>query len=92
MQPNALQPLPYTLVDIDEPPKKGLARLREADALQWKLWFQQYAWFLSLLTAAPGIALIVFTLTGNAAFSVGITALATITPGAVFWWRTRRLT
>ena len=92
MAANPLEPLPYTLVDLDAPEKRGLSRVKEADSLQWKVWVQQYAWFLSLVTAAPGIALIVYTLTASLAVSLGITAVATGTPGLVFWWRTRRLT
>ena len=89
--PNAVTGLPYTLVDIDERQAPFRERLRTADSLQWKLWIQKYAWFVSILTAAPGVALIVWVLTHDLAFALSITALATATPGAVFWWRTRQL-
>ncbi len=88
--PNAVTGLPYTLVEIDERAEPLGKRLREADSLQWKLWIQKYAWFVSILTAAPGVALIVWVLTRDPVFAVWITALATFTPGLVVWRRTRR--
>jgi hypothetical protein len=90
-QPNSVTGLPYSLVDIDAPKLPLVKRVQEADALQWKLWLQRYAWFLSLLTMAPGIALIAYTATRELPFSVGITALAVGAPAGVFWWRTRQL-
>ena len=91
MTQSALPPFPYTLVDIEEPKRGAVSRFREADTLQWRLWIVKYAWFLSLLTAAPGIALIVWTVTGNVFFALAIASLATATPGLVFWRRTRGL-
>jgi len=88
---SALPPFPYTLVDIDEPDAGSRASLRYADPLQWKLWIVKYAWFLSLVTAAPGIALIIYTVTGNLGFSLAITAMATLTPAATLWARMRKL-
>lgn len=87
--PNAVTGLPYTLVEIDEPRKPLADRIRQADSLQWKLWLTKYAWFLSLLTMAPGIALLAYLLTSSLAFALSVTALATLTPGFVFWRRTR---
>lgn len=87
--PNAVSGLPYTLVEIDEPRKPLAKRLQEADSLQWKLWLTKYAWLLSLLTMAPGIALLAYLLTSSLAFALSVTALATLTPGLVFWRRTR---
>lgn len=84
-------PLPYTLVDVDEPEKGPVRRLREADEVQWRFWVLKYAWILSLLTMVPGIGVIAWTLTGDVGFSVGIVALATLIPGSLFWWRTRSL-
>ncbi len=89
--PNPVTGLPYSLVDVDEPRKPLRARVREADSLQWRLWLQRYAWLLSLLTMAPGIALVVFTVTRSFPFAVGITVLATGAPALVFWRRTRGL-
>lgn len=89
--PNPVTGLPYTLVDIDEPKKPLRARLRDADSLQWKLWLQKYAWLLSLITMAPGIALVVYTVTASLAFALAVTALATGAPALVFWRRTRGL-
>jgi hypothetical protein len=90
-QPNAVSGLPYTLVEIDEPKEPLVRRVKEADSLQWRLWLVRYAWLLSLLTMAPGIALIVFTVTGDLRFALAVTALATLAPAIVFWKRTRRL-
>jgi len=89
--PNPVTGLPYTLVEIDEPKKPLRTRLQEADSLQWKLWIQRYAWFLSLVTMAPGIALITYVLTGSLAFGLAVTLLATLTPAFVFWRRTKGL-
>jgi hypothetical protein len=89
--PNAVTGLPYSLVEIDEQKKTLPQRLREADSLQWKLWLQKYAWFLSLITMAPGIGLAAFIATGNVALAVGTTSAAIFTAGGVFWWRTRQL-
>jgi hypothetical protein len=89
-RPNPVTGLPYTLVKVDETPLPVGERLRTADTLQWKLWIQQYAWYLSIVTAAPGVALIFYTLTHNWGFSLGVTLMATITPGYVAWKRTRR--
>lgn len=90
-QPNAVTGLPYTLVEVDERPTPAGQRIREADSLQWKLWIQQYAWLLSLITAAPGIALIAYTVTGSLPFALGVTAVGVLAPALVFWRRTRRL-
>jgi hypothetical protein len=89
---SSLPPFPYTLVDLEEPERGALARVREADSLQWRLWVVKYAWFLSLLTAAPGIALIVWVVTANLPFALVITALAILAPGLVFWRQSRRVT
>ena len=90
-QPNAVAGLPYTLVEVDERPKPARERLREADSLQWKLWIQKYAWLLSMVTVAPGLALIAYTVTGNLPLALGVTALGVLAPALVFWRRTRRL-
>lgn len=84
-------PLPYTLVDIDEPRKSPRRRVREADGLQWRIWVQKYAWILSLLTMVPGIGVIAWTVTLDAGFSVGVVALATLIPGYFFWRRSKSL-
>jgi hypothetical protein len=89
--PNAVTGLPYTLVEIDEPQRALGERLRQADTLQWKLWITKYAWLLSLLTMAPGIALLAYILTGSIGFALAVAALATLTPAFVFWRRTRGL-
>ncbi len=89
--PNSVTGLPYSLVEIDEPKKPFPERVKEADSLQWKMWLQKYAWFLSLATMAPGIALITYTATHELPFALGITALAVGAPAAVFWRRTRQL-
>ncbi|HKZ59829.1 MAG TPA: hypothetical protein VJ547_08300 [Candidatus Thermoplasmatota archaeon] len=89
--PNPVTGLPYSLVDVDEPKRPLRARIGEADSLQWKLWLLKYAWLLSLITMAPGIALIVWTVTRNPLFSAGITALAVGGPGLVFWRLSRHI-
>jgi hypothetical protein len=83
--------LPYTLVEIDEPKKPLGKRVGQADSLQWKLWIVRYAWLLSILTMAPGVALLVWTVTHDPWFSVAVVAVATAVPATVFWWRTRGL-
>jgi hypothetical protein len=89
--PNPVTGLPYTLVDVDEPKKPLRTRIGKADSLQWKLWLQKYAWLLSLVTMAPGIALVAYTVTRSLAFALGVTVLATGAPAWVFWRRTRGL-
>lgn len=89
--PNPVTGLPYSLVDLDEAKKPLRARIGEAGAQEWKLWLQKYAWLLSLVTMAPGIALVVYTVTVSLPFALGITALATLAPALVFWRRTRGL-
>ena len=83
--------LPYTLVEIDEPKKPLKQRVRQADSLQWKLWIQRYAWILSIVTMAPGVAVVVWTVTHDPTFSVTVVAVATGVPWFIFWWRTRGL-
>lgn len=90
-QPNAVAGLPYTLVEVDEHRKGARERLRDADSLQWKLWIQKYAWLLSMVTVAPGLALIAYTVTGNLPLALSITALGVLAPALVFWRRTRQL-
>jgi hypothetical protein len=90
-QPNSATGLPYSLVDIDEPKRPLKARLTDADSFQLKLWLLKYAWILSIITMAPGIALAAFLVTHNLAFALTVTATAVLTSGGVFWWRTRQL-
>lgn len=91
MSPNPVTGLPYTLVEVDEPKKPLPARITEADSLQWKLWVTKYAWLLSIITMAPGIALASFIVTKDLTFAVIVTSVALLTSGGVFWWRTRQL-
>lgn len=89
--PNSVSGMPYTLVDVDEPKKPLTQRVTEADSLQWKLWIIKYAWLLSMITMAPGIALASYIATHQLAYSVGITAVAVGAAASVFFWRVRRL-
>lgn len=89
--PNPITGLPYSLVEVDEPKKPLRARIGEADSLQWKVWFLKYAWLLSLITMAPGMALVVYTVTRSLPFAFVVTALATLAPAIVFWRRTKGL-
>jgi hypothetical protein len=89
--PNPVTSLPYTLVEVDEPKKPLRQRVEEADSLQWKLWLAKYAWILSMLTMAPGIALASYILTRDAVFSVAITATAVGAAAGVFYRRVQGL-
>jgi hypothetical protein len=90
-QPNSVTGLPYSLVDLDEPKKPLGTRIKEADSFQLKLWILKYAWILSIITMAPGIALAAFLVTGDLPFALIVTTTAVLTSGGAFWWRTRQL-
>ena len=89
--PNSVSGMPYTLVEVDEPKKPLRRRVEEAVSLQWKLWIVKYAWLLSMITMAPGIALASFIGTRDLPFSLAITALAVAAPALVFWRRNRHI-